>query len=349
MNAVPDRAHQIQAELIAALRQRRAAEHTAARLLRQVVDESLHHALGYASIYDYAEQALDLSVRQARGLLQVGGMLPSLPALDAAFAEGAISWTKARELIRVITPETEAAWVAAATENTSRTLEAMVSKSVVGEAPRALKDDPRGSARTRVVVEMEASDAAMLRDALALLRAQAGLHGVEMDEGTALAAMAQRVIFDAEGDAAPIAERYRVIVTRCPDCGVARAANAEVSETVEAQAVCDAEVVDLRPGPSHGYLTRTIPPAIRRAVLHRDGTRCAVAGCRCRLWLDVHHLRSRAAGGTHDEENLVTLCPLHHRRVHDGLLALEWVRDPHGSVGVEATHADGRTAVRWLG
>ncbi len=112
MNAVPDRAHQIHAELLSAVRARRAAEHTAARLLRQVLDESLHHALGYASIYDYAEQALDLTVRQARGLMQIGGMLPSLPALDAAFSSGAISWTKARELIRVITPETEAAWVA---------------------------------------------------------------------------------------------------------------------------------------------------------------------------------------------------------------------------------------------
>lgn len=349
MSAVPDRAHQIHSELIAALRQRRAAEHTAARLLRQVADESLHHALGYASIYDYAEQALDLSVRQARGLLQIGGMLPSLPELDAAFAAGTLSWTKARELIRVITPETEAAWIAAATTNTSRALEVMVSKAQVGEAPRPLADDPRGSARTRFVVEMEASDATLVRDALALLRTQAGLHGVELDEGAALAAMAQRVIFDADGEGAPIAERYRVIVTHCATCGDAHAADSEVSETVAAQAACDAEVVDLRPGPQHGHLTRTVPPSTRRAVLHRDGTRCAVAGCRCRLWLDVHHLRSRAAGGGHDEENLVTLCPLHHRRVHEGLLALATVRDPRGRAGVEATHADGRVAVRWRG
>ncbi len=349
MNAVPDRAHHVHAQLLTALRQRRAAEHSAARLLRQVADESLHHALGYASIYDYAEQALDLSVRQARGLMQIGGMLPALPALDAAFAAGTISWTKARELIRVITPETDAAWVAAATENTSRALEVMVSKSQVGEAPRALKDDPRGSARTRFVVEMEASDAAMLRDALALLRTQAGLHGVELDEGAALAAMAQRVIFDAEGEGAPIGERYRVIVTHCPTCGDAHAADSEVSETVAAQAACDAELVDLRPGPQHGHLTHAIPPATRRAVLHRDGARCAVAGCRCRLWLDVHHLKARAAGGRHDEENLVTLCPLHHRRVHEGLLALAVVRDPRGRGGIEAVHADGRVAVRWRG
>jgi hypothetical protein len=298
MNAVPDRAHQVHAQLLAVLRQRRAAEHSAARLLRQVADESLHHALGYASIYDYAEQALDLTVRQARGLMQIGGMLPSLPALDAAFASGALSWTKVRELIRVVTPETEAAWVSEAIANTSRTLEVMVSRSQVGEAPRHLESDPRGSARTRFVVEMEASDAALLRDALALLRTQAGLTGVELDEGTALAAMAQRVIFDADGDGAPIGERYRVILTRCHACGDAHAADADVSETVAAKAGCDAEFVDLRLGPEHGHLTRTIPPSTRRAVLHRDGTRCAVAGCRCRLWLDVHHLRARAAGGS---------------------------------------------------
>ena len=349
MNAVPDRAHLIHAQLLTALRQRRAAEHAAALLLRQVADESLHHALGYASIYDYAEQALDLTVRQARGLLQIGGVLPSLPTLDAEFAAGRISWTKARELIRVITPDTEAAWVAAAIEHNSRTLEAMVSRSQVGEAPRALKDDPRGAARTRFVVEMEASDAAMVRDALALLRRQAGLRGVELDPGAALAAMAQRVIFDAEGDGAPIGERYRVVVTRCPTCGDAHAADSELSETIAAQAECDAEVVDLQHGPTRGHLTRTIPPATRRAVLHRDGTRCAVEGCRCRLWLDVHHLRSRVVGGTHDQENLVTLCPLHHRLVHDGRLALETVRDPRGRLSLEARHADGRVGVRWRG
>ena len=349
MNAVPDRAHLVHAELIAALRQRRAAEHTAARLLRQVADESLHHALGYASIYDYAEQALDLSVRQARGLMQIGGLLPSLPALDAAFAGGAISWTKARELIRIVTPETEAAWVAAATTTPSRALEAMVSKAQVGEAPRALDDDPRGSSRTRFVVEMEASDAALVRDALALIRAQAGQRGAELDEGAALAAMAQRVIFEADGEGAPIAERYRVVVTRCASCGDTHSDGAEVGETVAAQAVCDAEVVDLRPGPARGHLTRTIPPATRRAVLHRDGLRCVVEGCRCRLWLDVHHLRSRAAGGGHEEGNLVTLCSVHHRAVHDGVLGLGVIVDPRGRAGIEARHADGRVGVRWRG
>jgi 5-methylcytosine-specific restriction endonuclease McrA len=348
MNAVPDLAHLVHAQLLTALRQRRAAEHSAAVLLRRVADEKLHHALGYASIFDYAEQALDLSVRQTRGLLQIGGALASLPKLDAAFASGALAWTKVREVIRVATPETDGEWAAAAATHTSRALEAMVSTAKVGEPPRALDGDPRGSSRRRVVFEMEASDAEVLRDALALIRAQGALHGAELDDGAALAALAQRVLFDAEGEGAPIAERYRVVVTQCGTCGDVHAAQCEVSETIQGQAACDAEIVDLRPGPTHGHLTRTIPPATRRAVLHRDGLRCVVPGCSCRLWLDVHHLRARALGGTHDERNLVTLCATHHRLVHDGRLGLRWTAE-----GIEATHADGRVAVRrvptWVG
>ncbi|MCB9665037.1 MAG: HNH endonuclease [Alphaproteobacteria bacterium] len=341
MNALPlDRAREVHDRLLAALRDRRAAEHAAALLLRQVADEQLHHAFGHASVYEYAEQRLDLTLRQTRAFLQIAGALPSLPALDAAFAEGRLPWTKVREVVRVATPETETAWVEAATRRTSRELESMVSRSVTGQSPPE-PDDPRGPARRRVVFEMEASDARVLLDALALLRAEAAVHGEELDDGAALAALGQRLLHDADGDGAPLAERYRIVVHHCPTCDASHAADAEVSETVQAQAACDAELVDLRPGPAHGHLTRTIPPATRRAVLHRDGLRCVVPGCRCRLWLDLHHLEPRSLGGTHDSDNLVTLCPIHHRLAHEGLLAVRRRRDGE----VEVVHADGRRSV----
>ena len=37
----------------------------------------------------------------------------------------------------------------------------------------------------------------------------------------------------------------------------------------------------------------------------------------CHGRLVVHHRRLRSQGGTHDLENLVTLCDLHHRNAHD--------------------------------
>jgi hypothetical protein len=47
-----------------------------------------------------------------------------------------------------------------------------------------------------------------------------------------------------------------------------------------------------------------------------------VPHCRNRLWLDLHHIRPRHAGGDHRAANLVPLCSAHHRLIHDGALVL---------------------------
>ncbi|HLV67580.1 MAG TPA: HNH endonuclease, partial [Polyangiaceae bacterium] len=56
--------------------------------------------------------------------------------------------------------------------------------------------------------------------------------------------------------------------------------------------------------------------------LHRDRG-CVVPGCAHGKFLDVHHLRARAEGGTHEPDNLVTLCGGHHAALHAGRLAIE--------------------------
>jgi len=57
--------------------------------------------------------------------------------------------------------------------------------------------------------------------------------------------------------------------------------------------------------------TRAIPPAVRRLVAARDGG-CTIAGCTSRYRLEPHHIVLRSHGGTHDPENLTTLCWFHH-------------------------------------
>ncbi len=68
--------------------------------------------------------------------------------------------------------------------------------------------------------------------------------------------------------------------------------------------------------------SQTIPPAIRRLVLRRDGRRCRVPGCRNTNWLDIHHTTTRAEGGTHDVDGLLTACGVHHDLVHRGFLII---------------------------
>jgi hypothetical protein len=57
--------------------------------------------------------------------------------------------------------------------------------------------------------------------------------------------------------------------------------------------------------------TRTIPPAMRRWVLYRDGG-CTIAGCHSRYRLQPHHIVPHSHGGSHDPSNLTTLCWFHH-------------------------------------
>jgi hypothetical protein len=64
-----------------------------------------------------------------------------------------------------------------------------------------------------------------------------------------------------------------------------------------------------------GARTRTIPPALRRALQHRDKG-CRFPGCG-RPFGQGHHIRHWAHGGPTKLSNLAMLCRRHHRAVHE--------------------------------
>ena len=89
---------------------------------------------------------------------------------------------------------------------------------------------------------------------------------------------------------------------------------------------CDASVVriierDGRPL-SVGRRTRSVPPALRRALQNRDHC-CRFPGCTQRRFLHAHHIEHWAHGGPTEIDNLVQLCRFHHRLVHEGGYLLE--------------------------
>ena len=75
------------------------------------------------------------------------------------------------------------------------------------------------------------------------------------------------------------------------------------------QHAADGSVLDV------GRKTRTIPPALRRALQARD-RQCRFPGCNARR-CDAHHVRHWADGGRTRLDNLVLLCRRHHRAVHE--------------------------------
>ena len=74
--------------------------------------------------------------------------------------------------------------------------------------------------------------------------------------------------------------------------------------------------------------TRTIPPALRRALQHRDHG-CRFPGCHGRFG-QGHHIRHWAQGGPTTLSNLVVLCRRHHRAVHEEGYQVE--REPGGQL-----------------
>jgi hypothetical protein len=94
-----------------------------------------------------------------------------------------------------------------------------------------------------------------------------------------------------------------------------------VSAETSRRMACDCSVVhwhDSNEGEplSVGRKTRSIPPAIRRALKRRDGG-CRFPGCSCSRFVDAHHIQHWVDGGETSMANLVLLCRRHHRLVHE--------------------------------
>ncbi|MCT7657241.1 HNH endonuclease signature motif containing protein [Mycobacterium deserti] len=85
-----------------------------------------------------------------------------------------------------------------------------------------------------------------------------------------------------------------------------------------------------------GRSTRTISRRLRRALEYRHRT-CAVPGCGATRGLHAHHIRHWEDGGATELDNLVLVCPYHHRLHHRGVIT---IRGPADNLTV--TDSDGR-------
>ena len=86
-----------------------------------------------------------------------------------------------------------------------------------------------------------------------------------------------------------------------------------------------------------GRSTRTISRRLRRALEHRHRT-CAVPGCGATRGLHAHHIRHWEDGGPTELDNLVLLCPYHHRLHHRGVITITGPADR-----LSVTDSAGRT------
>ncbi|MBX3127684.1 MAG: HNH endonuclease [Polyangiaceae bacterium] len=124
----------------------------------------------YADELHAARCCFGLGVRQTRERLRVGFALRTLPAIERAFVEGDLSYSRVREVTRVATTETELAWLELAQRLDMRALERRVAG--VEEAARMAAGASAASAAASVgaapAASVSASPATSVGGTLAL-------------------------------------------------------------------------------------------------------------------------------------------------------------------------------------
>jgi len=171
---------------------------------------------------------------------------------------------------------------------------------------------------------------------------------MEQQQADALGLLAETALHHGIDPGAP-GERYQVVVhidapvladPDQPGQSVLEG-GARVSAETSQRLACDASRVVMQHGVDGRVVevsarTRTIPPALRRVLHHRDRG-CRFPGCGVRFG-QGHHIRHWAQGGPTALSNLAVLCRRHHRAVHEE--GYQLTRQPDGEL--EFRRPDGR-------
>lgn len=81
------------------------------RMLLAGLRHQVHGPMGFDSFADYAEAMFGMTAPEVAARVRVADALTELPLMAAALADGVVRWSAVRELTRVATPGTEAAWL----------------------------------------------------------------------------------------------------------------------------------------------------------------------------------------------------------------------------------------------
>src|SRR2546426_666048 len=315
---------------------------------------------GFRSCAAWLAWRVGLDPGAARERVRVAHALGTLPLLARALARGELSYAKVRALTRVATPETEERLLAVGRAGTAAHVERIVRWWRRGDRKAEARETARRHASRALHVYQDEDGMVVIRGRLApevgallvqaLTAAREALYQqrradvsaetptMAQQQADALGLLAETALHSGIDPGAP-GERYQVVVhvdapvLADPDAPGQSVLEdgAHVSAETSQRLACDASRVVMRHAPDGqvvevGARPRTIPPAIRRALHHRDRG-CRFPGCGLPFG-QGHHIRHWAHGGPTTLSNLAMLCRRHHRCVHEEGYQIE--RQPDG-------------------
>ena len=300
-----------------------------------------------------------LDLGAAREKVRVARAIESLPKISVAMSNGQLSYSKARALTRVATPVIEDVLLNVALHGTTHHVETLVRQFRRVQEVQELSREQRQYSQRRltyfhdndgslvVKLQLTAESGALFLKAIEAalpeiplpddckdsLHVSAETSTPAMRRADALVVMTESFLQHGAG-AMKGGDRHQVVVHI--DEATLRKGEAGRCEIDDGPAIpvetarrfaCDCSKVEITEDEQGepldvGRKTRSIPPALRRALAARDKG-CVFPGCNHKRYVDGHHVEHWADGGETKLSNLATLCRFHHRAVHEGGIKMQ--------------------------
>jgi hypothetical protein len=302
-------------------------------LVREADDRGDWQSAGCSSSAQWFAQVYRSDYRTATRITRTSDALRNLPALDHAMSTGALTLDQ----------------VAAAAEFATPASDAELARIAVGKAPSAIAVAARTIVPPKVTDDNELYERRALSMTWAHGRRELVLSGrLPLEQGTAFEqaicgiAKPQRAADKKAGtildwqqytaDALVTLARQSggadggarrsptTLIVHVSDDGppLLEGAGPISAETAE-RLTCDARRLEIKPSGRdlvHSRVGRCASYPQQRA-LHKRSSHCQYPGCTATRELEAHHLVPVERGGRTELENLILLCPRHHKLLHD--------------------------------
>jgi len=314
-------------------------------LIRQFDERAGWLQWGLGNCAEWLHYRCDFSMNAAREKVRVAHALKTLPEVAAAFATGTLSYSKVRAMTRVVGTHNEDELLSFALETTTARVEERCQELRCGTADsldgaqrafahrslRVNRNAERGVMTITIELPLETGE--LVEKALDKARDDSTLSAEFVDaswsarQADAMVAMARSYLSGNAGQTRNTSDDY--LVTIHVDQSALANGNGRSSLPIESvkRLCCDGHAIIIGGAENGeplniGRKTRTVPTAIKRALVARDKS-CAFPGCHHTRFVDAHHIQHWSAGGETSLDNLMLLCSQHHKLVHEDGFAIE--------------------------
>jgi hypothetical protein len=320
-------------ELVSIFEQQARLTQRVTQIVREADDDGDWQAAGCSSSAQWLAQVSSSDHRSAVRITRTASALRALPALDHALGTGVLTLDQVAAAAEFATPGSDAEPARVAVGKAPSAI-ALAARTL---APPVVEDDQVLYARrslsmswTRGRRELCFSGRLPLEQGAAFEQAiwHAAKHQRALDKraGTILdwqqsAADALVTLTRQSGHVGGGARRSptTLIVHVSDDAPPLLEGAGPLSPETAERLACDARRLAIKPSDRdlvHSRVGRCASYAQQRA-LHKRAPHCQYPGCTATRELEAHHLTPVERGGRTELDNLILLCPRHHKQLHD--------------------------------